>query len=137
VEERQACVVLAANDDGSFSVMDANGQVREATSLEGLGRACADVLSDDTLPEVITPSPTQVQLEAMAAKAGEVLAERGSTVVKTIAPLFKPAFKGLGDGMARVRAKKKANDRQRAKDLERRAKRLANKRKLVQLRGST
>lgn len=136
-EERQACVVLTRNEDGSFSIMDAAGQVREAHGLEDLGRACAEVLEDETLPAVTTPSPTQIQLESMAATAAEVLAERGGAAVKAIAPLFQPALKGIGDGLARAKKKKEANARQRRRDQERRAKRLANKRKLVQLRGAS
>jgi len=137
VEPRKACVVLIENEDGSFEVMDASGQVLSAKSTEELGAACASVLKRDDLPEVTTPSPLQVHMEEAASRAAEYIGRKGSAKARALAPLIAPAIKGVSNAAARLRQKHDANDRQKTRDAEQRQTRAQNRRRLMQLRGGT
>ena len=117
-EGRKACVVLTLKDDGSFEVMDANGQVFHAQGVGELGEACAAILADDDLPDVTTPSPVQVQLERVAEQATQAFAAKAGNAGKALAPLVKPMLVGASNGVSKIREARRqaANERQQARD---------------------
>lgn len=115
-EGRKACVVLTLKDDGSFEVMDANGEVFHAQSTDDLGEACAAILADDDLPEMTAPSAMQVQLERVAGQAAEAFATRAGTAGKALAPLVQPMLRGASNGVVRMRRRHEANERQQERD---------------------
>jgi hypothetical protein len=129
-----ALVLLRQNADGTFTVLDAAGQPHHADGLVELGQACAQVLADDSLPEVEAPTEMQMHIESVATHAAELLARKATSAGKALAPFVVPTVKAVTGTITR-RVRTSANARQQTRDVDRGRDRVAARRRLLAQRG--
>lgn len=70
---KTAAIIVTETDDGHFTVLDAGGNVHEASSEEALGAVCRAIMDNPELPQYETVDARVAGLEDMAVRVAEVV----------------------------------------------------------------
>lgn len=93
---KTAAMIVTQVEDGTFSVLDANGSVHEASSEAELGALCTRIVNDPSLPTYDTQSAAVDDLQQMVTKVAEaVLPDRYGFIAAPAVGMVKKAVTKL------------------------------------------
>lgn len=122
-------IIVTRNVDGSFHVLDASGRAHEARNGVELGRVCAQLTTDDSLPEFEVVDTQTNELEKVATKVAEkMLPEAFSFMAGPAVKALRSTVMKL-DGHSKRVTKIHSTEESRAKAAKRRARKKAEPKK--------
>lgn len=122
-------IIVTRNPDGSFHVLDAAGRAHEAKDAIELGRACARLTKDDSLPEFEVVDTQTNELEKVATQMAEkMLPEALSFMAAPAVKALRSTVKKL-DGHSERATKIRSTEESRTKAAKRRARKKAEPKK--------
>lgn len=88
--QASAVVLVSRSEDGTVTICDANGKVRDCSSPDSCAQALAEVMDDPSLPKIEDVPPHQANMEeAVVASVKEVLPP-------FLKPFVRPGLQGIG-----------------------------------------
>lgn len=122
-------IIITRNDDGSFHVLDASGRAHVADDEAHLGRTCAELIDDPTLPEFNTVDVQTNELEKVATQVAEkMLPDALSFVAAPAVKVLREAVWKL-DAQSKRASKIRSTEESKAKAQKRRARKSSTTKK--------